>query len=82
MRKYLEQLDPDIREQVERRLGDLCEHGFHFCQSCQRVTLRSEQSPFGCVRCGSPRVKWHPPIPGWSSRLDCKSSLTASTPKV
>jgi hypothetical protein len=82
MKHALDHLDPDVRAAIDRRLSDLCEHGFHFFKCCQRVTIRQEVAPFGCVRCSSPRIKWHPPIPGWSERISGKSSLTPDAPKV
>lgn len=37
--------------------------GYHFCSGCQRVTERVQRGvSFVCVRCGSGRVKYFPPV--------------------
>ncbi len=37
--------------------------GYYFCSACQHVTERVQRGvTFVCVRCGSTRVKYHPPL--------------------
>lgn len=37
--------------------------GYYFCSACQRVTRKVQRGvQFVCVRCGSSRVKFCPPL--------------------
>jgi predicted RNA-binding Zn-ribbon protein involved in translation (DUF1610 family) len=37
--------------------------GYYFCSACQRVTKKVQRGvQFVCIRCGSSRVKFCPPI--------------------
>jgi len=37
--------------------------GYHFCIACQHVTKKVQRGVnFVCVRCGSSRVKFYPPL--------------------
>ena len=37
--------------------------GYHFCSACQRVTRKVQRGvQFVCIRCGSSRVKFCPPL--------------------
>lgn len=47
-------------------LVDCCATGFFFCATCQRITEREEKNgQWSCYVCGSHRVKWCPPVPGF-----------------
>lgn len=50
---------------TSKNLDRACRNGFWFCRSCQRITnLDTETGPYNkCALCGSPRIKWHEPIP-------------------
>lgn len=43
--------------------ADAATNGFEFCLGCQRVTRKVQRGVrFVCVLCGSPRVKYCPPV--------------------
>jgi hypothetical protein len=54
---------------INLNLVDCCATGFWFCGACQHITEREERGDglaAHCWRCGSPRIKWWPPIEGYS----------------
>lgn len=56
----------DSRFTVRLNLADVCKTGYSFCLLCQRITERMEREGVGlagvCLHCGSPRLRWNPPI--------------------
>lgn len=49
-----------VRERL--KLTELVAHGYHFCQSCQKVTEKIGPDEDKCCWCGSFRVIWCPGI--------------------
>lgn len=49
-------------------LSDVCANGGYFCRRCQRfVDVQDSHSGYvQCAKCQSCKVKWCPPVPGFS----------------
>lgn len=54
-------------------LSELMRSGFHYCDTCQRVTEREGDPYFRCARCGSHKVRW---VPGVGQTI-CSTSNNA-----
>ena len=57
----LDALALKLKREIEKALTN----GFWSCQTCERMTEREEGEqgqPAHCARCGSPRIKWNPPV--------------------
>lgn len=61
-------LSPLPLRRPQARFIDIAEHGGHWCRRCWRY-VEVEQSDTGqpdqCATCGSIRLRWDPPVPGF-----------------
>lgn len=62
--------EQEIGAEIKAKLTDVFSNGFWFCLDhdgrCERVEGENGQ-PSHCDECGSPRIKWNPPI--WTAQI-------------
>lgn len=69
----------EFPEEKPASLSECAAAGYYLCLSCQRATNLTEGAHPVCVRCGSHRVRWNPPImrESFSCEFACDNQVRA-----